>query len=74
MRLILCERKQLNIDFHIYPKFYAGILFHEFHRNTCRTDGNRAVQKKAKTGNKPYVDVDSFYIVLGIPQLLLDNN
>ena len=33
MRLILCERKHLNIGFHPYPNLYAGILFHDFRRN-----------------------------------------
>jgi hypothetical protein len=51
MRLILCERKHLNIGFHPYPKLYAGILFHDFRRNMSRTHGTFPVQKKAKSGN-----------------------
>ena len=52
MRLILCERKHLNIGFLPYPKLYAGILFHDFRRNMTRTHGTFPVQKKAKSGNQ----------------------
>ena len=51
MRLILCERKHLNIGFHPYPKLYAGILFHDFRWNMSRTHGTFPVQKKTKSGN-----------------------
>ena len=48
MRLILCERKHLNIGFHPYPKLYAGFLFHDFRRNMSRTEWNRSRTEKSQ--------------------------
>ena len=49
MRLILCERKHLNIGFHPYPNLYAGILFHDFRRNISRTEKSK-IWKLASCG------------------------
>ena len=60
MRLILCERKRLNIGFHLYTKFYAGILFQIF-CGTCPVHTEHVpYTKKQNLEISSFVDVKSF--------------
>ena len=63
MRLILCERKRLNIGFHLYLKVYAGILFQIFFGTGPVQMEQVPRRKKPNPRNKCFVDLKSCYIL-----------